>query len=633
MTDAQQIDPTSDAFSAAPVRLPPWLTGEPMPRWIQADPTTWRWRLVTGRVVMSKADETVDLTELLDRTGQTVGADPAHLMNMAAWSIWSLGAEGLESCPWRAHSLLGHYKLLRLSTAWMQAKRKARWDSLSSEDIRELKAHLYHLDHSVEPVGPNTREHVLRGLTAMYVLHARGSMPDGLAHDPRIDDAICVRRVIENHRRTHPGFVDKLAGSTKAIPWLVGQDLVKAAINLVEHPLAATIVSMAAALHGRRHAGGGAPLVKVGLRLAEERLYRSWKKSEGERAVIAAFTIDDPSELKELFRDVVIACWIVIALFAALRLEEAASLLIEASVEFRNDGHWLVGPVRKTSAELAGSVVPLPVPPIVGTAVALAGIATAHHRSSSKHLLIFEHQGNDEIVLKSGFGGNCMRRFAGRRCLTEAARTFPYASHQLRKFFVQLFVRRFEGKVEDAQQHLRHVSATMIEEYTSDPELMRLISEEQRVFAGELMLAVVHGTEAATGTPAGGWKANATRYAARTLTTKQAARLVERDELSVQPTSIGFCVGGSKAAAVAACGVGSDGLPDRAQAKEVTCLGCARGLTMARHLPMLKVFYVIHKQVVESRDVAGPLREASERACSMLARRIEALMIEEPTHV
>jgi integrase len=577
---------------------------------------------------MSKADETIDLMELLGTTGD----DSAHLMNIAAWSIWSLGTEGLEGSTWGSSTLLGHFKLLRNCTAWMHTNGKARWDSLSGQDVQDLKVHLYHLDQASQPAGPSTREHLLVGLTAMYVLRERGSMPDGLAHDPRIDDALCVKRVIENHRRIDPGYVDKLAGSTKAIPWLVGQDLVKTAIDLVEHPLAATIVSMAAALHKLRHDGNGSPVKGSRLRLAAEKLYRSWKKSDIEREVLAQFAIDDPSDIKVLFRDIVIACWIIIALFAALRLEEAASLSFNTCVELRNDGHWLVGPVRKTSPELEGSVVPLPVPPIVASAVSLAKVSTAHHRSGGEQLLIFEDDGKNEIVLKSGFAAHCMRRFAARRCRTTAARTFPYASHQLRKLFVQLFVRRFEGRVEDVQQHLRHVNAAMIEEYTSDPELIRMISEEQAAFAGELMLAVMHGTEAATGVPANAWRANGAKYAARTLTPKQAASLAARHEVSVQPTSIGYCVGGSQMAAVAACGFGSNGLPDRAQAKEATCLGCARGLSMARHLPMLKASYVVHQQVVESKDVAGPLREASLQACAMLAKRIQAFEAEGPIH-
>lgn len=614
------------------VRLPPWMTGEPMPRWIEVDTANpWRWRLVTGRVANSEADETIDLSELL--TGgdpSAAGVDGRALMVTAAWSMWVLATEGHYRRPNGASSVKHHFGLLRRVTGWMRAKGHARWDGLSVSDVDELKEWLYQLDRSKPPLGPSTREHVLRGLTATYLFRERGSMPDGLAIDPRINDETCVRRVIQRHRLAHPDYVDKRKGSTKSIPWAVAQDLLGVAIELVEHPLAATIVTMAAALHGRR---ATVDTRKPGaLTLAHEKLYRLWRKDDGERAIVEAFALGNTLDFKELFRDLVTACWIVIALFAALRLEEAASLPLDTAVEQLNDGYWLVGVVRKTSPELAGSVVPLPIPPLVRRAVDLAASATAHHRGKRKQLLIFTHAHRNEIVLNAGFGAKCIRRFARRRCRTPAAKTFRYASHQLRKLYVQLFVRRFDGRVEDAQQHLRHVTAAMIDAYTGDPELLRLIWEEQKVFASEVMLAVMHGTEQAVGNPAGRWRADAARHGARTMTTRQAARFVERSGLVLHPIGIGFCVGGNQAATVAACGAGSDGLPDRAQASVVTCLGCVNGLSLARHLSLLKASYVIHKQVIDCKDAAGPLRVASERACAMLARRIEGLAVEEPAN-
>ena len=531
----------------------------------------------------------------------------------------------MERRVWGPSTLLKTYQFLRRATVWMASDGRGRWSSLSAGDVARLKEHLYHVDRSGPPPGSGTRYQALGALVAMHTLYVRGSIPDGPAVDPRIDDAACVRRVLAAYREVDPDHVDQGRQGTKSIPWGLAQDFLKAAIDLVEHPLADDIIAMASELRSLALHDGAPDRLPAGqISYRESRLLRRWHRNARERRVLDGFGIETTMEVKQLAQDLLTACWLITDLFGALRIEEAASLAAEAAVAQRNDGWWLNSVVRKTSPETAGSLVPLPVPPIVERAVELTRRATAVYRGDMKHLFAFESRGH-VATLSSSYAVKLMRRFARHRCDAPGAADFPFAPHQLRKLYVQLMARRFNGKLEVAQQHLRHVSAKMIEEYARDPELVRMLVAEQVEVAAEVMLGVMHGTEAAVGQPAERWRAQAVRYQGRTLTLRRASALVTREQLRLEPTSIGYCASGRPAAPAAACGTGGDGLPDRANARPGKCLACSNSLTLARHAPMLKALYLVHRQVVDSADAAEPLRTASERQCRMIARRLAAL--------
>ncbi len=610
--------------------MPPWITGAPYPGWVKVDAATpLRWHLV----IENKSDyprKLVDIEALLDSPGRCNCAERRHHATVVAWVLWLVGTEGFNGSPWKASSLPGLFLCLRRATRWMIAEGFGRWDALGPDEVRRLKEHMYRPDPGDAPIGPKGRENALLAMRMLFSFHRLwGRMPDGLVIDPTLGDRDLVRSLLRAHRKTNPDHVDDNARGTRSIPWAMAQTLLASAIEMVESPHVQAIIEMEAVarrLETETRRSNSPHHVK---RIATEALAKAASGSARVRAFIADFEIQGTSDIFEAHRDLVTACYIILATFGALRISEAAGLPRDGAIQVRSDGPWLNAIVLKTAPEDGGSLVPKVMPPVAVTAARVASAATEAVCGGKRELLLsHDHYRRRTVNFTKMVVGARLRQFAHRRAGISPDQ-WRFASHQFRKLFVQLYVRRFEGSIEALQQHVGHISARMIEAYLHDPDILRMIKEEQKDLTSEIMAGVMAGTAAAAGRPAEAWRAQGEVYRARNMSLKEIAsavrRMLDMEDAHLEPTSIGYCVSSVKAGAIGLCGRNVLGAPDHANRSDALCLACPNGVATETSESRLKAEYVIHKQVAESPDAAPPMREASRRRCLLIRQRLDEL--------
>jgi hypothetical protein len=345
--------------------------------------------------------------------------------------------------------------------------------------------------------------------------------------------------------------------------------------------------------------------------------------------LLGDFPMSGVRDVFQLQRDLLTACYIILATFGALRISEAAGLSYNNVIEERSDGPWLNTLILKTSPEDKGSVIPKVVPTVVRTAVRVALDVTATDRGDRQELLLsYNHSSGRTALFTYHVAADRLNSFAARRLGIKGAQ-WRFASHQLRKLFVQLYVRRFEGSVEAAQQHLGHVSAGMIESYLHDPDILRMVKNEKIKLISEVMSGVMSGCLAAAGEATRAWRAQGAIYKARNMTLAEIAREVRTSikgkNILLEPTPVGYCLSSAEAGSNARCGLDRKGMPDRANRTDGMCIGCSNSISTDKSESSLKAIYVVHKEVMESPDSAEPMREASRQICVGIQRRLSDL--------
>jgi hypothetical protein len=610
--------------------MPPWIIGGPYPGWVEVDPSSpLRWQLV----IENKSDyprKLIDIEAILSFPGRCNNVERQHHATIVAWVLWLVGTEGFNGSPWKASSMPGLFLCLRRAARWMIAEGFGRWDALGLDEILRLKEHMYRPDGGGAPTGPKGRENALLALRMLFSFYRLwGKMPDGFVLDPALDDQDVVRSLLRTYRKAKPDHVDDNVRGTRTIPWVIGQTLLAEAIEMVESQHVQTIIKMEAVARQletqtRRH-----KTYHHVRRIATEELAKAASGSVNTRNFIAHFGIRGTSDIFNVHRDLVTACYIILATFGALRISEAAGLPRDGAIEMRSDGPWLNAIVLKTSPEQGGSVVPKVMPLIAVMAAQVAATATEATRDGKQELLVsHDHHRRRTVNFTKMVVGARLLQFAQRRAGVTPDQ-WKFASHQLRKLFVQLYVRRFEGSVEALQQHVGHISARMIEAYLHDPDILRMIKEEQKDLTSEIMAGVMAGTSVAAGRPAEAWRAQGAVYKARNMSLKEIAsavhRMLDADGIHLEPTSIGYCVSSVKSGAVGLCGRNVLGTPDHANRSDTMCLACPNGVATESSESRLKAEYVIHKQAAESLDSAPPMKEASRRRCLLIKQRLDEL--------
>ena len=572
----------------------------------------------------------LDFETILRIRGRCDEAERGHLAGIVAWTIWLMGVEGLDSRPWMPGSLLTLFHYLRQATRWMIMQGYGRWDQLGEMEVIRLKKYMYHPVLSAAPVGPDARRYAMIALRCLYTYHRLWvRMPDGLIVDPAVDDHAVIRAVHQKHRKNAPDFVDGVVRGTRSIPWPLAQNLLAAAIEMVESPHVSTIIELDRVMRefvrtapegedqGKRH------------RRAVSLLQQMSDTHPDVSALLATYPVNGTRDVYQLQRDLVTAGYIVLAIFGALRISEAAGLPCSGLIDDRPDGPWMTTIILKTSPEDEGSRVPRIVPPVARTAVQVLVAATAADRGNRQELLLsHDHDRHRTSLFTDKVAATRLNDFAARR-LGPTAADWQFASHQLRKLFVQIYVRRFNGSLDAVQQHLGHTQARMIEAYLHDPDIMRMIRDEQRDLAVEVMASVMVGGSQASGFAVRAWRDQAAVYRARNMTPKEIAdearRAVDREDLHLESTAIGYCLSSASSGAQAACGRTEGGTPDYANQVDSMCLCCPNNICVAGSKSSLKAEYVLHRQVSESPDAADAMREASQRRCSIIMQRLDDL--------
>ncbi|APT57286.1 DNA repair enzyme [Roseomonas mucosa] len=628
-TVPQHVDLLADTVGAT-MRLPPWVSGEAYPDWLVPVPNE---TLVFVVHVQNKATTMrprLDFSTFFEVEGaRCTVAEIGHLTTIALWTIWLLGTEGLGSKPWKPSSLPNAFYVLRRASQWMAREGFGRWDMLGPDDIVRLKEHLY-AGGQRSLLGRWGRRYALTILKVLHTLHRRWSLiPDGITFDPEVDDKVVVRRVIRRARVDNPDLVDSGPGGTRSIPWDTAQALLSTAVTMVETIDADAVNDLVnEAQQALYQARRELPQKRVA---AFVQAHLRWFGARHPVAgrLMEAYELKGAGAAIDLHRDLMTACYILLASFGALRISEAADLPAVGCINERPDGPWTNTVIIKTSDEILGSNVARVVPPVVRTAVDTALRLTAPHRSEERTELLFSYDHDRALVslFKARVAKERLIQFAKRRMPGHPE--WAYATHQLRKLFAQLYVRRFEGTLPALQQHVGHISNRMIEAYLDDLEIIRMIRDDQKDLTSEIMAGVMLGRSAASGKHAEGWRAAGIEYRAKNMTVAEVSKVVRRrldgEQMHLEPTGIGYCVSSPVSAASGLCGQNSLGLPDHANRQDGMCLACVNNVSTEANESQLKAEYVLHRQMAESPDAAPPLQEASRKRCLLIQHRLREL--------
>jgi integrase len=614
---------------ATQVSMPPWITGAPYPAWMSVDASNpLQWHLLSRNKAAQKP--ILDFGTILNAPGRCSLPERQHLTTIAAWIIWLMGVEGLDGSPWKSASLKSLFHYVRQATRWMIAEGFGRWDQLGEAEIIRLKQHLYHPAPSSAPVGPDSRRYSMTALRCLHAYHRLwGRMPDGLLVDPSVEDRAVIRRVHNAHRQNDPDFVDGVVSGTRSIPWPLAQSLIATAIEMVESPHLTAIISLDGAM---RRFVAEKPLgqdARKTYRLARELLRDLATEDSAIASALVDYPVGGSRDVFQLQRDFLTASYIVLAIFGALRISEVAGLPLVDVIDERQDGPWLNTVIVKTSPEQDGSAVPKIVPPVARTAVKAASALTAPDRSDQEELFLsHDYDRGRTSLFTQKVASTRLNDFAKRRLGITSA-DWRFSNHQLRKLFVQLYVRRFDGSLDAAQQHLGHVQARMIDAYLNDPDILRMIRDEQHELASEIMSGIMAGQISAAGGGLRAWHDRAAVYKARNMTLVEIAaevkQAVAQDGLELEPTGVGYCLSSVQTGKQATCGQTKAGMPDHGNRTNAMCLGCPNSISTTGSEANLKAEYVFHKQVADSPDAAPAMIDSSQHRCSLILQRLADL--------
>lgn len=203
----------------------------------------------------------------------------------------------------------------------------------------------------------------------------------------------------------------------------------------------------------------------------------------------------------------VVACVVVIAAFSARRAAEVCGL--EAGCISEDRGHpWLRVFIHKTLREHTH----LPVPELVGAAVKVLErlSARARQRSGSKYILQYNRPATDDFLGLNEDGKPVMqlainlRRFGYFLELprTDDGEVWVFRTHQFRRFFAVLYIRRYElGDFEALSHHLRHWNPEMTRRYCLEPEVGALISQANTARNARVLAQISLGKVKFEGSP------------------------------------------------------------------------------------------------------------------------------------
>lgn len=179
------------------------------------------------------------------------------------------------------------------------------------------------------------------------------------------------------------------------------------------------------------------------------------------------------------------AAYIVMAMLSGFRIGELLSIS-SGGLRESPTGWRVTSTIWKTASRDTGYLTERPVP---------GGFAEAHQ--VLQRLLAASGRPQDEVPIFQ----NARHVLPSRERMNELVNRFTslhgidwhFASHQFRKFFAIIYIRRFKGPIDALRWHFRHMTREMIESYIRDAVNARYLAEAKAAETEEIFASIIHG--------------------------------------------------------------------------------------------------------------------------------------------